>query len=125
MRKKVKKPVRRKIVLRPTVLLFLGQGKDRPRVSSMTMPTGTPSSVAERGVILADIMGRGRDDIIVSNGSAGTIALFLRSRVQAEQQPRWTESSGQVLTNALVSRNDSALTRNSREVRLDNLLILF
>jgi hypothetical protein len=60
-----------------TVLLFLGQGGGIPRMSSLDVSAGAPGNVAERGVILADIMARGRDDIIVSNGSAGTITLLL------------------------------------------------
>jgi FG-GAP-like repeat len=59
-----------------TVLLFSGQAGGRPRVSSLDVSSGKPGSVAERGVLLADMMGRGRDDILVSNGSAGTITLL-------------------------------------------------
>lgn len=35
---------------------------------------GAPES---QGILLADLLGRGRDDIIVSNGSAGTVTLLL------------------------------------------------
>jgi FG-GAP-like repeat len=59
------------------VLLFRPQKEGLPRLSSLDVPAGTQGSVDERGVIFADILGRGRDDIIVSNGSAGTITLLL------------------------------------------------
>lgn len=58
-----------------TILLFLGEADGGPRLPPMAVPTGTPDDVIGRGVIFADIMARGRDDIIVSNGSAGTITL--------------------------------------------------
>jgi hypothetical protein len=60
-----------------TVLLFSGQNGGGLPVSSLDVAAGKPGSVAERGVVFADIMGRGRDDIIVSNGYAGTITLLL------------------------------------------------
>jgi FG-GAP-like repeat/FG-GAP repeat len=58
-----------------SVLLLLGQAGGGPRLSPQAVPAGTPGNVVGRGVIFADIMARGRDDIIVSNGSAGTITL--------------------------------------------------
>jgi hypothetical protein len=60
-----------------TVLLFLGQSGGGLHVSSLNVPAGTSAGVPERGVILADIMARGRDDIIISNGSAGTITILV------------------------------------------------
>jgi FG-GAP-like repeat len=60
-----------------TILLFSGQSGGGLPVSSLDVSAGKPGSVAERGVIFADIMALGRDDIIVSNGSAGTITLLL------------------------------------------------
>jgi hypothetical protein len=57
------------------VILFLGQASGGPHSSPVDVPTGTPNKVAGRGVIFADIMARGKDDIIVSNGSAGTITF--------------------------------------------------
>ena len=60
-----------------TILLFSGQSGVGLPVSSLDVSAGKPGSVAERGVIFADIMARGRDDIIVSNGPAGTITLLL------------------------------------------------
>jgi hypothetical protein len=59
-----------------TVLLFRGQSGGGVRVSSLDVPTGT-SVAPERGIILADTMARGRDDIIISNGSAGTITILV------------------------------------------------
>ena len=61
------------------VLLFLGQSSGGYRISPLDVPSGKPDEVpAERGVILADLRSSGRDDIIISNGSAGTITLLLR-----------------------------------------------
>jgi hypothetical protein len=59
------------------ILLFSGQSGVGLSASSLDVSAGKPGIVAERGVIFADIMARGRDDIIVSNGSAGTITLLL------------------------------------------------
>ncbi len=62
-----------------TVLLFLDQGGQGYKISSLEVSSGKPGEVpSERGVTLADLTGRGRDDVIVSNGSAGTITLILR-----------------------------------------------
>jgi hypothetical protein len=62
-----------------TVLLFLDQGGQGYKISSLEVSSGKPGEVpSERGVTLADLTGRGRDDVIVSNGSAGTITLLLR-----------------------------------------------
>jgi FG-GAP-like repeat len=58
-----------------TVLLFLGQADGGPRLSPVAVPIGTANNVIGQSVIFADVMARGRDDIIVSNGSAGTITL--------------------------------------------------
>jgi VCBS repeat protein len=60
-----------------TVLLFRSQKGAGLHVSSLDVPWGTSASAPERGVILADLMARGRDDIIITNGVAGTITLLL------------------------------------------------
>jgi hypothetical protein len=60
-----------------TVLLFRSQKGGGLNMSSFDVPWGTPASVPGRGVILADLMARHRDDIIISNGVAGTITLLL------------------------------------------------
>jgi hypothetical protein len=60
-----------------TVLLFTGQKEGGLHLSSIDASSGASSSPAGRGVLLADLLGRGRDDIILSNGSAGTITLLL------------------------------------------------
>jgi FG-GAP-like repeat len=60
-----------------TVLLFLGESGGGLHVSSLDVPAGTSAGVPERGIILADIMARGRDSIIISNGSDGTITILL------------------------------------------------
>jgi hypothetical protein len=59
------------------VILFRSQKGDEPHTSSLDIPMGNSGLVSQRGVILADLLMRGRDDIIVSNGSAGTITLLL------------------------------------------------
>jgi hypothetical protein len=60
-----------------TVLLFIGQKGDSFHLFSFDVPTGASDAPTERGILLADLLGRGRDDIIISNGSAGTITLLL------------------------------------------------
>jgi hypothetical protein len=60
-----------------TVLLFTSQKGGRLHLSSLDVPAGGSSVPVERGILLADLLGRGRDDIIVSNGSSGTITLLL------------------------------------------------
>lgn len=59
------------------VLLFTA-GADRSyRATTLRVPTGEQTQVApERGVDVADLTGKGRGDIIVSNGSAGTITIL-------------------------------------------------
>ena len=59
------------------VLLFTA-GADRSyRTIPLTVPTGKQTQVApERGVALADLTGKGRNAIIVSNGTAGTITIL-------------------------------------------------
>lgn len=62
---------------RAAVLLFLRQKGGGYRTLSLDVSGGRPGQVpAERGVALADLTGRGREDIIISNGSAGTITLL-------------------------------------------------
>jgi hypothetical protein len=60
-----------------TILLYAGQKDGGFHLSTFDVPSGASGSPAERGILLADLLGRGRDDIIVSNGSAGTITLLL------------------------------------------------
>jgi hypothetical protein len=36
--------------------------------------------VAERGVALADLTGKGSDDVVLTNGDAGTVTILLSSR---------------------------------------------
>lgn len=61
-----------------TVLLFLGSKDGVYQVSPLKVPDGkTDRAVAERGVTIADLTGDGRNDIIFTNGSAGTITLLV------------------------------------------------
>jgi hypothetical protein len=60
-----------------TILLFSGVNNGGLQLSSIVVPFGASGIPAERGITLADLLGRGRDDIILSNGSAGTITLLL------------------------------------------------
>lgn len=60
-----------------TVLLFSGLKGGGFHLSSLDVHGGASGVAAERGILLADLLGRGRDDIILSNGSAGTITLLL------------------------------------------------
>lgn len=59
-----------------TVLLFSGQKTGGFHLSSIEAPSGASGRPAERGILMADLLRRGRDDIIVSNGDAGTITLL-------------------------------------------------
>jgi hypothetical protein len=64
---------------RSIVLLFLGQKGGGYKTLSLDVSSGGPGETpAQRGVALADLTGRGRDDVIISNGSAGTITLLLQ-----------------------------------------------
>ena len=60
-----------------TILLFLGDANEGYRVFPLAVPTGKAHAPEERGVALADLTGTGRSEIIVTNGSAGTITLLL------------------------------------------------
>jgi FG-GAP-like repeat len=59
------------------VLLFHSEKGKNLEVSSLDTPSGAPSAPPGRGVLLADLRAQGRDDIIVSNGTAGTVTLLL------------------------------------------------
>jgi hypothetical protein len=60
------------------ILLFRGRRNGGYQVSSLDVPDGTNGAVVdERGVAIARLTRSGRSDIIVTNGSAGTITLFL------------------------------------------------
>jgi FG-GAP-like repeat len=59
------------------VLLFLSRKNGAYQIAPVNVPDGRSGGVpAERGVALADLTGSGKDDIIVTNGSAGTITVF-------------------------------------------------
>jgi hypothetical protein len=62
-----------------TVLFFHSQKSGGLQMSSLNVLSGVQSPPPGRGILMADLLGRGRDDIIISNGSAGTITL-LQSR---------------------------------------------
>jgi hypothetical protein len=60
-----------------TVLLFLGSKDGALQVSPFKVSDGkTDGAVAERGVTIADFTGSGKNGIIFTNGSAGTITLL-------------------------------------------------
>ena len=60
------------------ILLFRGRTNGGYQVSSLDVPDGTNGGVVdERGVAIARLTRTGGSDIIVTNGSAGTITLFL------------------------------------------------
>ncbi len=62
------------------VLLYRGVASGGFELSRLQAPSGTMGAVpAERWVTFADLRGRGKDDIVVSNGSAGTITLLFRN----------------------------------------------
>ena len=62
-----------------SVLLFLGQRRGGFRLSTLNASSGPDGSArpSERGILFADLTGQGKDDLIISNGSAGTITLVL------------------------------------------------
>lgn len=60
------------------VLLLAGEKRGAYQISALDVPSGKPGvTPAERGIAVADVRGAGKDDIIVTNGSAGTITLLL------------------------------------------------
>ena len=66
-----------------SVLLFLGQQKGGFRLTTLDVASAsdqarrTAGSPPERGILFADLTGQGKDGLIISNGSAGTITLLL------------------------------------------------
>jgi FG-GAP-like repeat len=60
-----------------TILLFSSQKSGGLHLSTLDVHAGVSGTPGDRGVMLADLLGRGRDQIILSNGSAGTITLLL------------------------------------------------
>ncbi len=67
-----------------SLLLFHGQPNGGFRLSSLDVASAPDLAGAashpvppERGVLFADLTGEGKDDIIISNGSAGTITILL------------------------------------------------
>ena len=60
-----------------TVLLFAGQRGGGLHLSSLDVGASVSGSPKERGILLADLLKRGRDDAIVSDRSAGTITLLI------------------------------------------------
>ena len=60
-----------------TLLLFHSEDGKSPELSSLDAPSGARSAPEGRGALFADLLARGRDDIIISNEVAGTITLLL------------------------------------------------
>jgi FG-GAP-like repeat len=60
-----------------TILLFGGGKNGQLHLSSLNVTAGTSGRPTERGILLADLLGHGTDDIVISNGSAGTLTLLL------------------------------------------------
>jgi hypothetical protein len=61
-----------------TILLFRGQKDGQLHLSSLNVTAGTSGrEPIERGILLADLLGHGTDDVVISNGSAGTLTLLL------------------------------------------------
>ena len=63
-----------------SVLLFLHQQKGGFRLFTLNVASslnGAGPKPSERGILFADLLGDGRDDLIISNSSAGTITLLL------------------------------------------------
>ena len=60
-----------------TVLLFSSQKDGKLRLSSLDVSAGASGRPSERGILLADLLRRNRDDIVISNGSAGTLTVLM------------------------------------------------
>jgi hypothetical protein len=60
-----------------TVLWFHIPKSGGPQTTSLDVSADTQSAPAGRGILMADLLDRGRDDIIVSNGPANTITLLI------------------------------------------------
>jgi hypothetical protein len=59
------------------ILIFVGAKSGTYQVSSISVPGGGDGQlVAERGILFADLTGTGRDSIIVTNVSSGTVSLL-------------------------------------------------
>lgn len=62
-----------------SVLLFLGDKSGVFRRQSIDVPSGQKGREPDdRGILFADLLGKGADQLIVSNGSAGSITLLVR-----------------------------------------------
>jgi len=60
-----------------TILVFMGRKGGGFQISPLTVPTGSKKGPsAGYGVVLAELTGSGKDDIIVANGEAGTITIL-------------------------------------------------
>jgi len=60
-----------------TVLLFSADATGSYQPTALSIGTGNAGPIApERGVAVADLTGKGRSQIIVSNGTAGTITIL-------------------------------------------------
>jgi FG-GAP-like repeat len=59
------------------LLLFHSEKGKTLELSSLDVLSGAPSVPPERGILLADLRAQGHDDIIISNGNAGTLTLLL------------------------------------------------
>jgi hypothetical protein len=60
-----------------TFLLFSGQKDGKLRVSSLDLPAEASRKPSGQGILLADLLRRNRDDIVISNGSAGTLTVLM------------------------------------------------
>jgi hypothetical protein len=59
-----------------SVLLFAGQKNGEFHLYSLEAPSGKSGIPRERGILLSDLLGRRKDDILISNGAAGTITIL-------------------------------------------------
>ena len=77
-----------------SILLFLGQERGGFQVTSIHVPSGrNGGTVAERGVALADLTGKGSDDVILTNGDASTITLLFSAGAGATGSPHSSKSN--------------------------------
>lgn len=64
-----------------SILLFRGQEQGGFQVVPIKIPSGgSKGVVTEPGVALTDLTGKGSEDIVLTNGDAGTVTVLLSSR---------------------------------------------
>ena len=61
----------------PKVLLFESRKGAGFQMYTLNVMSGWEGKVVGRGILMADLLGLGRDDVVISNGGAGTVTLLM------------------------------------------------